>query len=91
MSKSTKKATKSLLRILIIALALLLMPMVSQFTPNTKAVPALGVHDYYSDSTYCTQVGSVTWTCNYTSCCSWGYKTAYVIYTPFNCDIDPAK
>jgi hypothetical protein len=92
MSKPATIAKKSGIRMFILALALLLMPLMGEFTPHTKAVPALGVHDYYSNQYYTTQVGSVTWQCNYTSCCAWGYKTNYVIYTPFNCDepLDPA-
>ena len=91
MSKLAAKAKKNRIRVFIIALTLLLMPMMGKYTPTTKAVPARGVHDYYSSSSFTTQVGSVTWLCNFTSCCSWGHKTNYVIYTPFDCDVDPIQ
>lgn len=80
------KAKRNRIRVFIIALALLLMPLVGQTTPKARAMPSLGVHDYYSGPNFTFQVGSITLNCDFTSCCEWGYSTSFVILTPFECE-----
>jgi hypothetical protein len=91
MSKPVTVAKKNGIRMFIIALTLMLMPLIGEFTPGAKALPAYGRHDYYSNPARTTQVGSVTLLCNGTICCSWGTTTGYRVYTPFNCNADPVR
>ncbi|HRC87897.1 MAG TPA: DUF6289 family protein [Thermoanaerobaculia bacterium] len=68
------------------AVSLLVVALLMAIPRPAHAVPAVGLHKYYSDATYTVQVGQLRVFCNFTTS-GWGVLTNYEKYTPTSCDV----
>lgn len=65
--------------------------VVTMVTAVATPVPAPHYRNYYSSSSYTTQVGRGMWTCQGTYVQLWGTTSTYVKTTPIVCSGDPIE